>query len=422
MFFLNLGSRWTLSTVEGVTGAIYLAEGNDQVRLSRPVPREFDRLLFDPQLYLQGLDAALCARSCGRLATHPWFGIDGVPQFEEGGSVREWQASVREMIAAAWPAAPPATAELRSARARSAIEFQIGLGCTDILLPCPLIARRENGAAVLAEWLEAGLEAAADLEIAQPLLVTIALSDAILDPTVFEAGGLLDAVADQVTAREGIDGAYIVVAQNAGEHPFETSNAVQRTYAQLTRVLSEHYATVITNFCDVFGIVCVAAGASGFGSGGSYGNRRLSLAGFRDDGFGIALPHFYSHKAAGEFLSERQLDRITERRLLRRVRDTTEYSRSLMDELSRGGTAAGVPQWAESRNNYQEATRHFVSRLAVEGAEVDQGTAAERLDNVEEWLEEADANRVYLQNLLGADIGRFAPTTAWLEILRTVLS
>lgn len=421
MFFLNLGSRWTLSTVDGLTGAIYLAEGNDRVRLSRPVPREFDRLLFDPQLYLMGLDAAQCARSCGRLATHPWFGIEGVPQFE-GGSVREWQQAVREMVATSWPGPVPSTAGERSTRARSAIEFQMSLGCTDILLPSPLISRRENGAATLGDWLDAGIEASADLEIPQPLIATIAISDSVLDPVVFETGGIIDAIADQVTAREGIDGAYIVVAQQAGEHPFDTSALVQRAYAQLTHLLSAHYATVITNFSDVFGVVCVAAGASGFGSGGSYGTRRLSLNGFRDDGFGIALPHFYSHRAAAEFLSERQLSRIAAARLLRRVRDTTEYSRSLLEELARGGTAADVPQWAESRNNHQEAHRHFVARLALEGAETEEAaTAAERLDQIEEWLEEADANRLYLQSQLGAEIGRFAPTASWLEILRSVL-
>src|SRR5689334_10166160 len=106
MFLLNLGSKWSLADVDGIDGAVILAEGNDRPKMERPVPREFNRLLFDPQLYLAGLDVATCTKSCSRLATHPWFGVEALPERGDM-SARDWLTAVRNEIPQLWPGRAP---------------------------------------------------------------------------------------------------------------------------------------------------------------------------------------------------------------------------------------------------------------------------------------------------------------------------
>jgi hypothetical protein len=416
MFLLNLGSKWPLANVHGVNAAVFLAEGNDRSKMSRPVPRDFERLLFDPQLYLAGLDARRCGKSCSRLATHRWFGVRDLPDQGEM-SARDWMAEIRNAIANLWPGEPPLISDAQS-RSLDAVSFQVEIGCSHIILPAPLIERREDGATLLGEWLDAGMSAREELDAGQPLLATVAISDAALDTTAFQPGGLLDALIDQTTARDDIDGVYVIVAQHGNRHPFESEEHVDAAYLTLVKGFANQLGTVITNYADVFGLVCGYFGATGFATGASHGTRRLSLDSFRDDGFGIALPHFYSHRCIGEFLSERQLDPIVNARLLRRLRDVTPHSEVLMQTLERGGSASDVPLWAESQNNYREAQRHFIARMAAEGDAAENVNMTERLERVEAWLEDADANRTYLQSRFPGAVGRFAPADRWLTLAR----
>src|SRR5579863_3821464 len=159
-------------------------------------------------------------------------------------------------------------------------------------------------------------------------------------------------------------GVYIVVVQNEAGHPFESSRNVQRAYVRLSSAFAARgYGTVLPNFADVFGLVCLGVGATGCSSGPSQALRRLALAGYKEEGGGIALPRFYSHKLAAELATEADLDRIVGRRLLRRVEDRTPYSETLMDTLASGGSASQLQPWAESRSNVAMAHRHFIYRM-----------------------------------------------------------
>ena len=98
-----------------------------------------------------------------------------------------------------------------------------------VILPSSLIVERENESQVQAEWLDAGIQAAGDLEVSQPVLATIAVHESVLNDAAFAPAGFLDTVVDQVAARDGVDGVYIVVAQDGGaKHPFESGAAVMR--------------------------------------------------------------------------------------------------------------------------------------------------------------------------------------------------
>lgn len=425
MFLLNLGYKWTFANLDGLHGAVLLACGNPSARLVRDHPGgEFQTLLFDPQLYLSGLRVEGRVKVCARLASYPWFQLKGVPEFDSSVSKRgDWLSQVKDLVAREWTGQPPADP---SDAARRAIEFQVSMGCTAVVLPSPLLEEREDEAETLGAWLDAALTVADELEIAQPQLATVAVSEAALNSSAFEPGGLLEAIVDQVSARSGLDGVYIVVAQTrAAFHPFETSKEVIRAYWQLVHQFSGIPAMrqIVTNYADLGGFVALGLGATAFASGQSSSLRCLNIEAFLDEGGGKAMPQFYSHKTATEYLTERHLDRIVAAKLVRRIEDETEASAALIAKLRAGGSAAELPHWAESQNNLGAAQQHYLQRLVAEGGRFRKTRPADRLDAVVEWLESAEGNSLVVQTRLRLaeearekdkeKIGRGAPLSQW---------
>jgi len=380
MFLLNLGYQWRFT--EEVEGAVFLPTGNTCPRLLRSPLPEFKRVLLDPQLYLAGLNAADCRLVCARLASYPWFGVSNLPEFDSSSrKQREWEKEMQDLVAPQWPGSPPADMELACFRA---IEIQLQISCTQIILPSPLIREREDEAQTQVMWLDAGIAVAQELQVGQPLLATVAVHEATLNEAAFSSGGFLDTVVDQVTAREGLEGVYIVIIQDEAGHPFESSGQVQSAYYYLSSAFSGRgYGTVLTNFADVFGLVCLGSGATGVASGSSQSLRRMALAGFREEGGGIALPRLYSHKLTAELATEADLDRIVQAKLLRRVSDLSPHSDTLMQTLASGGSASQLQPWAESRSNVSTAHRHFIYRMATEEKSLMRLGMADRKERIE---------------------------------------
>ena len=423
MFFLNRGYRRAVNEdIEHISGSLLLPSSNVSEKLLR-MPAEFNRILVDSQLYLATLSPNECKKACSRLATYPWFGIRGLPDFDSAETgLRNWEQTIREHIEPLWPSMAPRGNAINVASS-SAIEFQLRMRVSFVILPSPLITEREDEAQTQAQWLDAGLDAARSLEVEQPVLATIALHEAVLNDTSFNPTGFLNTVIDQVTARENVDGVYVVVAQDGGAaHPFEADVRVLRAYLHIVRAcVDRQYETIITNFADVFGLLCMGAGATAVASGPSHSLRRLSMAGFHEQGGGHALPQYYSHPCIGEFLPEAHLtDVIAQNRgALRHIRDRTDFSISLLDALERGKSAASVPAWAEGKNNIAEAQRHFVSRFAAESHRVGRRRdPAEREQHVRDWLDDAIAIRMFLERRFGeaALVGRYAPADSWLDL------
>jgi hypothetical protein len=417
MFLLNRGYRRTISEpIDRIQGSILLPYGNVSEKLLR-MPPEYQRVLVDPQLYLAALPAADCEKACARLATYPWFGIADVPDFDSGEQgLREWEQRIREQVQRLWPGrAPRGGAAVRAASA-AAVEFQLRMRVSYVILPSPLITEREDEGQTQADWLDAGLRATAALEVERPVLATVALHQGTINDAAFQPAGFLDTIIDQVAARgDDVGGVYIVVAQDGGAgHPFDTDRNVLRAYLHLVRAFADRsYEAIVTNFADVFGLVCLGAGATAVGSGPSHSLRRLSLAGFREASGGRPLPHFYSHPCIAEFLPESELSAVIARNrgALRRVRDITDFSEPLFEAMERGASAASVPAWAEGQNNVAEAQRHFVARFAAEAH-------TERRDHVRDWLEDAIATSLFLRNRFGtaARAGKYAPADHWLDL------
>lgn len=423
MYLLNLGHRWTLLGTEGVQGVVMLPSRNSLVRLQRTPRPDSQAVLLDPQLYLAGLSAIDCTKVCANLASFPWFGVPEMPEFDSGAQTRsDWNQEMRDQVVQRWRGAEPEDANIESA-CRTAIEVQLQMACTHVILPSSLITEREDEAQRQADWLDSALRVAKDLDVSQPIIATVALHDGVINDAGFEPGGFLDVIVDQITSREGLDGVYIVVAQSAFEHPFQSGLRVLKAYGHLSRAFGAAGSdTIITNFTDAFGLACTALGATAMASGQSHSLRRLSLLDFRDAGGGRAIPYFYSHRIVAELATETDLDSLVARRLLRRVEDVTSYSQALMVELSRPGpppgSARNLPPWAESQNNLTTAHRHLVSRMAQEQARLARLAVPDRVEMVRDWLETATANVLYINTRLQPDTlrGCVAPTSDWLRV------
>lgn len=413
MFALNEGFKWFSTSFTNLEGAVYLASGNDAERMRRSPQANFTWKIFDPQLYLAGLAGEESAKICARLASYSWFGLDGVPEFDSGEQGRRaWQQAMQAFVRDNWRGSAPDEDELAGCAA-SAVAFQADLGCTHILAPSPLIAEREDEAESCALWIDASLDAAAELETGQPIIATVAISEAVLNNASFNEGGFLDTVVDQVTSRDGLGGVYIVVAQTQALHPLSAPTIVTKAYAHLTQAFANFgYEFVFVNFADVFGIACLGLGATGFATGRSYSLRRLCLASMLDESFGLPLPHLYSHRAIAEFLSEREMEVIAQRNLMSRVRDITPHSQDLFQALTAGRQISTVPAWAESKNNVTAAARHFIARMIAEGAAQSELSVDDRLARVTAWLASAATHQDALGDGLDGYLDRTAPVYA----------
>lgn len=422
MFYLNLGYKWHYEGMKKPgTGAVILASGNAAHRLhpSR-IPGDLGALLLDPQLYLAGLDSGRCAPTCARLATHKWFGVDGLPDLQPGeAGSRAKLRNIEASIGAHWPAQVPLDSNEIDASALLALLAQHELGCSMLLAPSPLVGPGPSHLSTFDAWLESGIGAWRDLDAGQPLLATIAILDTALDEAAFGPTGLLESVVDLVSAREELGGAYVVIAQTTARHPFESQSAVVAAYLRLCKRLREcGVGIVVTNFCDLIGISCLALGATSSASGPSQSVRRLALAGFEDREGGGPLPAVYCHSSAAEFLTEDDIDAWKSKRFLRRVFDRTKYSESLYAAIAAGRPVASLPDWVQSKNNVTAAQHHYVERISTEVVRLSELPEKRRLEQVEDWLETADQNQLYLEERLNVEVkGTKAPVVEWSRLL-----
>lgn len=421
MFSLNCNSQsGKVIALPEVTSTVSLASNVDMEKLERTTRQKVGRL-FDPQLYLAGLNSSECPRACGNLGTYPWFGIDA-PAFDSGVQrIDDYKRETKPLILSNWTGVRPL--DHLEHYCRRAIEFQEMLAVSQIILPAPLMLARED-ISVLSEWIEAAESALKDLEVETPALATIAIAERCLIESAFGVSGLLERIADLVTSRETLSGAYVVIAQEQDGHPFETQSQVLKGYMFLSRELKiAGTNNIICNFCDVFGFACVAVGATGFATGQSQSLRRLSIAAFSEKpgGRGVPLPSYYSHRLVSEHRPQADLLKLLDsgKRVLQRVMDDTRFS----DDLSTGLLVDVPPHvpgpWVESRSNLAMAQQHFISKIATWANRLGGLSLARQTEEIRSWLEEAESSVDYLENRVRplSLSGRFADVGLWRQLL-----
>jgi hypothetical protein len=418
VFIANAGYRW--SHLTALDGAIVLAQGVDSDRLQRGNVAK-SRVLFDPQLYLAGLSAEVASKACARLATYPWFGVE-LPDREANEGIQKYRQRVQGLVPTLWPGEAPNDDDAAFEGARSALLAQFEFGCTDLILPTPLVTDRDDEFAAQLTWLDQGIKAVDAEDLSHlPVLATLAVADEALNDAAFDATGYLDGIVDAVVSR-GIEGVYLVVAQGQERHPFEISVRAARTYLHLAHAFSQAgLRQIVINFADVLGLLGLALGATAYCSGPSQSLRRLCLSSIRDQGFGQALPFVYSHKVACELSPESDLTAIRGKGLLGRVRDITEASQPLFRTVALGGSAADLAEWAESVGNVAASQNHLLLAYQREAERMREMDGVEAVEAIRDWLTSAAANVTYVEKKIGRPLGRQVPANRWLEVFDSVI-
>lgn len=423
-FFATLGYKLPLGSGVHPGGSLILASAMPMHQLVRRrlglAGDHLEHRLFDPQLYLAGMDAVHCGKHCTNLASYPWFGIAGVEPYDSGEySQASWRQATEDAIEDAWPSqAPSGVAAIRRGTSEG-VAFQHALGTWAVILPAPLIIDPSSTCDLEELWLDHGLRAAADAgKVRVPVFATVAISDVCLRMKP-ENNPLLDLIVDMVTAREGLDGVYLVIEQ-AGE-PAEGRNCEGvRTLASLLHLVHafsvEAGLRVGVNFIGPYGLVCQAAGAEWWASNWYLSLRRLRVAD-RVAG-GRAYPSYWSTPAAVDIHLDSELDALASAGLFDGAADRTLAAKGLNAAVLAGKAVSEVPAWTYRQSNVQASMDHYLQACIAWDARIEAMSQPERLEHVDQWLQGA----VELVGPIEVALGkrrrtRTSHVRAWLESL-----
>src|SRR5205807_1275633 len=97
------------------------------------------RRLLDPQMYLAGLNAAMCRKTCVNLASYGWFLREDLPTYDSTKqTLSQWTTRAQTAIHRAWPDRVPSAAADIEDVIRRCIDVQNEIGCEAVILPSPL--------------------------------------------------------------------------------------------------------------------------------------------------------------------------------------------------------------------------------------------------------------------------------------------
>jgi len=182
-FYVNIGYRFSIPDSVSPDGSIILCSAMAYHQLERRrIDDKYPHLqnrLFDPQLYLAGLDAAESGDHCLKLATYPWFGVSGLRTYDSSQQTQaQWKASAGRRIASIWPRTHPMDLDVIRHAVRDCIDFQNRFGCQAIILPSPLTVDPGTNYQDELCWLDTALEyiaSASNLDL--PVFATVAISE-----------------------------------------------------------------------------------------------------------------------------------------------------------------------------------------------------------------------------------------------------
>lgn len=422
-FFVNLGYSFRIPEGADPDGSLILASAMPMHQMDRRLFQDshLQRRLFDPQLYLAGLDVAVARNHCAKLASYPWFNVNGFGDYDSGlQTLQSWTKNARALIGSAWPSSPPADQHTIQIATRECVDFQRRIGCWGVILPSPLTVEPGTDYAVELSWLDEALAYVATLEdFDLPVFATVALSDVcvrFLDP---ENNPLLEIISDSVSARE-IHGVYILLEQasEADDSRHCANSRALRSVLHLVRTFAHDVGIRVgINFLGSFGLVCKAAGAEWWASNWYKSLYRVRLAD-RVAG-GRAFPTYWSFPAACDVNLNGDLDALVGAGLLPQVTDHTSASAGLLSALESGAPASSVPAWAYGMSNILAAREHYLLSSIAQDRNLAAQADIARLDSVNEWLEQATVTADQIATVVGSS-GRTKTdhVIAWRDALR----
>lgn len=402
MFYYNVKYTFPLQphSPEIGTGGVIAASAMVSPQLAKRRMKEMylQQRLFDPQLYLGGLDAATCGGAVLKLATYPWFGL-GVPDFNHKKSkgkpadkLGEWKKAAAPDLLKQWAEKPAPSAALIQTAATEAVRFQDALGCQAIILPSPL-TQGVGDYQLETLWLDAGIEAARALRVTKPLFATVAFTD--------------------VLVRDVPGGKRHDIVNIAAEHPKDTAGAILRLVDALVGGGGKR---VLVGYAGSFGAIARAAGAEGWVSGFYLTQRRLQLAGFEEKK-GAAMPRYYSPTLLGDIGLEEDIAAVASTPLFKQLSFDSRPADPLHAALANGKTPADVPEWVFGKSILAAAKGHYnLCQVALDKA-VEILGPVQRVAHVKRQLTAA-AELAGRLKAAGLESGRYTDLnhqTGWLE-------
>jgi hypothetical protein len=391
VYFFNARLRFKIRpTATTIPGSIIAASSISAVDLERRKfgdYRHFKKKLLDPQLYVATVDPALDPDIVARLAAYPWFHGEDVPKYKSGehGTRTEWKKKTKGSLISKWTRTVPTMPDTIRKAARAAVEFQLKLGCDGILLAVPLTTIADQTLEAELDWIEAGIQACADLKVQRPVYATVALSEAVLHVPALK-NPIIHSFSNIVASRPELAGAYIVLEQTEPSSYFWNSKdplmALLILVDDLVRGAGKR---VVVNYVGTFGIVAKAVGAEIWSSGYYLMQRRFSLKGAT----GIARPRYHSLALAGDVGMKEDLARIRDAGLVDKLMTPTSADAVLRTALANGKDPSSVPEWKYSPNNTAAAQEHHLQIVSETGAKLDTMSPGQRQDWVRKWLIEA---------------------------------
>jgi hypothetical protein len=433
-FFINVGYQFKLDPAIHPDGAIIpcIAMPSHELErrklpTSQPAPGRRPRKpknphllkrLIDPQLYMAGLEAAKSPDFCVKLASYPWFGVQGLIPYDSATHKQtEWRKTAAREIRKRWRGAAPTDSAEIAACARECVDFQIRNGAWGIIVPSPLTYDPSSDYSLELEWLDAGLARAEQIGTDLPVFASVALSDVAFQFHVDPAKNpLLDLILDHVSAR-GVAGVYIVVEQSRERDETRQCGSPKTLRSLLYlvhRFAHESKLAVGVNFIGAFGLACQAAGASWWASNWYKSLYRVRLADKLAGG--RVFPLFWSARSVLDVNLESDFDTLAQAGL-GKITDVTPASHGLIEAAKRGLPSKNVPAWAYTQSNCAASIEHFLySAIQMDAAHSAVGGGAIRVDFVNDWLKEASDVAAWALSKLGTSSKtRLEHSSAWLE-------
>jgi hypothetical protein len=410
-------------TVGGVDGGLILASGLPfHVLVRRNLDRTYPHLvrrLFDPQLYLTGLqNPAVSRKACANLSSYGWFPVGERLGFSSAELKQaDWNREVRATIHRHWVSEVQSQPSDIEAALLSCLDMQKRIGCEGFILPSPLTTDLGTDYSLELAWLDHGLELSAKSFPDTSRFATVAISDSCLRSQDPWSNSLLDLILDQICARRP-EGVYIVLeAANEGGYYINHPNTIGSLLRLVSGMKDGGIGTVSVAYAGIAGLMAVAVGADTWSAGWYRGERRLKLSDFEDDE-GRSVPTYYSYPLASEVHVDKDLDWINGEGFLERIADSTDASAGLLRALREGRPTNSVPEWRYQRANVRAAKEHFVAAAVRETMLLKGMNRAQRIDRTRKWL--YDADRIASELMAR---GSFNPRTAlnhqanWLQAL-----
>jgi hypothetical protein len=397
MFLYNRGH---FGTIDGVNphGVVLASSSIQYEKITKRQSYTLPMVLLDPQYYLHSINKTTCAKAVKNLETYPWYQKNKEkPRLKLVGG----KLSRIKPPAACSVVSSHSTEEEISECIRACFDIQKQIDVTEYIIPTPLAVAREDQFSEQLKWLKIATKLKDEYD--KPFFATIAISDKALLDCDFEDNQMIQTILDNAPLLPLIDGYYVVVERSSSSLQV-TEGSVARALLELSYNLGQvENKKVIINFADTFGLLCLAVGATAFGSGYNTKERRLSFVDFEDKGGGMSLPEYFSTSLIGDFYSERDLKKIVSLKLFRYLSSDiiTAYSNPLLQSLNVKGKIVVPPAWSETRSNVAAASKHRIECLSRQAEYITGMTTIEkRLDFIQTWLQDAEARMEYLKGRL----------------------